>query len=256
MYNSGTKAKRITMLASYLRAAILSLVLFAGAAFPALADELADFNAAVEEASAHNRVAIGYLRTGNADLASLELDRLRAAWGELTKRFAGKRPAVFDGNKLYVTTLTDVSTRLVTADLMLNSGRPDAARQSLEGVRSDLHALRKSAGIEVLADCIFDSNKAAAAFMAYDVPELDWSKPGIANAVAETATAYAGVLNRCDGMAGEAVGKNPEFRRLIDDAKSELAKVAHAIEHHDTSQLHRIDGSLRAIDNLLAFLFG
>jgi hypothetical protein len=31
----------------------------------------------VEAASAHNRVAIGYLRTGNADLASLEIDRLR-----------------------------------------------------------------------------------------------------------------------------------------------------------------------------------
>jgi len=243
------------MSASYLRAAILSLVLLAGAAFPALADDLADFNAAVEQVSAHNRVAIGYLRTGNADLASLELDRLRAAWGELTKRFS-KRPAVFDGNKLYVTTLTDVSTRLVTADLMLNSGRADAARQSLEGVRGDLYALRKSAGIEVLADCIFDSNKAAAAFMAYDVPELDWSKPGVANAVGETAAAYAGVLNRCDGMASEAVRSNPEFRRLIDDAKTELAKVPHAIEHHDASQLHRIVGSLRAIDNLLAFLFG
>ena len=244
------------MLASYLRAAILSLILFAAAPLPALADELADFNASVEEVSAHNRVAIGYLRTGNVDLASLELDRLRAAWGELNKRFAGKRPAVFDGNKLYVTALTDISTRLIAADLMLKSGRPDAVRQSLEGVRGDLYALRNSAGITVLADCIFDSNKAAASFMAYDVPEFDWGKPGIANAVAETAAAYSAVLYRCDGIASEAVRKNPEFRRLIDEAKTELAKVPHAVEHRDAAQLHRIVGSLRAIDNLLAFLFG
>ncbi len=50
----------------------------------ARADDLSDFNAAVESASAHNRVAIGYLRTGNVDLASLEIERLRDAWGKLT----------------------------------------------------------------------------------------------------------------------------------------------------------------------------
>ena len=48
-----------------------------GGAFAAKADDLADFNAAIESASAHNRVAIGYLRTGNEDLASLEIDHAR-----------------------------------------------------------------------------------------------------------------------------------------------------------------------------------
>lgn len=244
------------MLASAIRAAILGLVLLSGAASLVAADDLTDFNAAVEATEAHNRVAIGYLRTGNSDLASLELDRLRAAWSELTKRFAGKRPAAFNDSKLYVTTLTDISTRLVTADLMLNSGRLDAARQSLDGVRGDLYALRKSAGIKVLADCIFDSNKAAAAFMTYDTPQLDWSKPGTGPAIAEKASAYAGVLDRCHSLASEAVRKDPEFRRLIEEAKTELAKVPHAVETRDASQLHRIVGSLRALDNLLAFRFG
>jgi hypothetical protein len=49
----------------------------------AFADDLGDFNAAVEAAAAHNRIAIGYLRTGNVDLASIELDRLRAAWAQV-----------------------------------------------------------------------------------------------------------------------------------------------------------------------------
>ena len=125
------------------------------AAGAARADDLSDFNAAAEAAEAHNRVAIGYLRTGNADLASLEIDRLREAWGKLG---AVKRPAVFDG-KLYVAMLTDASMRLVTADMLLNSGRPDNARQALEAIRADLYNLRKSAGIVVLSDCIRDSNK-------------------------------------------------------------------------------------------------
>ena len=41
--------------------AVLGLALLAG---PASAGDLADFNAAVEKAAGHNRVAIGYLRTG------------------------------------------------------------------------------------------------------------------------------------------------------------------------------------------------
>ncbi len=75
------------------RVAYLTIALLGGNS--ARADDLDDFNAAVEAASAHNRVAIGYLRTGNIDLASLEIDRLRDAWARFTERFSGKRPDAF-----------------------------------------------------------------------------------------------------------------------------------------------------------------
>jgi hypothetical protein len=242
------------MLFRLARAACLALALVAGAA--AKADDLADFNTAVEAAAAHNRVAIGYLRTGNVDLASLEIDRMRADWSKLVQRFSGHRPAAFDGNVLYAKTLVGISARLVGADLLLKSGHLDGARQSLEAVRGDLYALRKSAHVVVLADCIRDSNKAAAAFLAYDKPGLDWSKPGAGRAVAEKAAAYSSVLDRCDAIASDTLRKSPAFRRLIDTAKNELAKVPQAVKNRNTSQLHRIGGSLRAIDNLLAFRYG
>ena len=234
-------------------AACLALLLCVGAA---RADDLADFNAAVEAAAAHNRVAIGYLRTGNVDLASLELDRLRAAWSQLSQHFAGKRPTAFDGNVLYAKTLVGINARLVGADLLLKSGHLDGARQSLEAVRSDLYALRQSAHVAVLADCILDSNKAAAAFMAYDKPDLNWNEPGTGPAVAEKAANYAKVLTRCDAMANETVRKSSTFRRLIDEAQTELAKVPDAVANHNTAKLHRIYGSLRAINNLLTFHYG
>ena len=140
---------------------------------PAHADDLADFNAAVEAASAHNRVAIGYLRTGNVDLAGLEVDRLRAAWAKVAER---KRPAAFDDNKLYVAMMTDIATRLVTADMMLNMGKPEVARDALLGIRDDLYTLRKSAGIVVLADCVRDANEAMDRLMVYNDRALDWDK--------------------------------------------------------------------------------
>jgi hypothetical protein len=237
----------------FARIACLAFVLIAGAA---KADELADFNAAVEAAEAHNRVAIGYLRTGNIDLASLEIDRLRVSWGKLNERFAGKRPAIFDGNKYYVVAMTDIATRLVTADLMLNINHSDVARQALLAIRNDLYKLRKSAGITVLADCIYDANATMDALMGYNDRDLDWSKPEIRHDIASAATAYGALLDRCDGIAGQTVRQNPEFRRLIDGAKASLMLIPKAIATRDSDLLHRVLIELRSFDNLLSFRFG
>ena len=247
------------MLVCLARGAILSLALLAGTVAGnngAWAGDLADFNAAVEDASAHNRVAIGYLRTGNADLASLEIDRLRAAWGQLAARFAGKRPDAFDGNPLYANIWTGMSARLVAADLMLKTGRPEAAIQSLNGIRGDLYALRKASGIVVLADCVRDANTVMDALMVYDDRALDFTKPETRYGVANKASIYGYLLERCDGIANDPVRSAPEFRRLVDGARAGLALVPKAIATRDADLLHRVLIELRSFDNLLAFRFG
>jgi len=229
----------------------LAFLVFALAAAPARADDLADFNAAIEQAAAHNRVAIGYLRTGNVDLASVELDRLRQAFEQVTAR---KRPAVFD-SKLYVKTMTDIAMRLVTADMLLNMGKPDNARTSLIAVRDDLYDLRKSAHVEVLADCVRDAGDAMDALMVYNDRDLDFAKPGVGVDLAAKAEAYGKTLARCDGMADPDVRREGEFRRLIDGAKASLAQMPKAIETHDANLVHRLLIELRSFDNLLAFRF-
>jgi hypothetical protein len=243
------------MLVSFARTAILGFALWFGAG-AAFAGDLADFNAAVEKAAGYNRVAIGYLRTGNSDLASLELDRLRTAWSALTEHFAGKRPDAFDGNALYSTTLVGISTRLVAADMMLKSGRADAASQSLNAIRGDLYELRKASGIVVLADCVRDANGVADQIMVYNDRDLDWTKSSTRFGIANKASIYGYVLDRCDGIAGATVHNSPEFRRLVDGARAGLALIPKAIATRDTNLLHRILIELRSFDNLLAFRFG
>jgi hypothetical protein len=245
------------MLASTARAAFLALALGAVAAdSPAFAGELADFNVAVERAEAHNRVAVGYLRTGNIDLASLEVDRLREAWAKLNERFAGKRPSIFDGNAYYIIAMTDIATRLITADLMLHTGHPDVTRQALLAIRNDLYKLRRSAGITVLADCVYDANNAMDALMGFDGRELDWKSADTSFDIAGKTAVYDYLLSRCDSMADEAVRKDPEFRRLIDGARASMKFIPQAIAEHDTDLLHRVLIELRSFDNLLAFRFG
>jgi hypothetical protein len=243
------------MLASLARIAALALTMLASQG-AARAGDLADFNAAVEKAAGHNRVAIGYLRTGNSDLAALELERLRDAWRALTARFAGKTPDAFDGNPLYGTMLVNINARLVGADMMSKSGRADATMQSLNAIRGDLYDLRKSSGIVVLADCVRDANAAADAIMAYDDNALDWSKPQVRFGIASKASIYGYVLARCDGIASATVHNSPEFRRLVDGAKAGLDLIPTAINTRDTNLLHRILIELRSFDNLLAFRFG
>ncbi|HZP79001.1 MAG TPA: hypothetical protein VFB45_22885 [Pseudolabrys sp.] len=233
--------------------AILALVLVAGSA---VAGDLADFNAAVETAASHNRVAAGYLRTGNVDLASVELDRFKDAWNTLVERFAGKPPDAFAGNPLFASTLIGVRARIVAANLMIDSRRPDSARDALTAVREDLSKLRRSSGIVLLADCVLDANKAMDTLFIFNDRKLDWAKPEIAFDIAAGAGIYGHELARCDRMASEDIKNNPEFRRLIDGALGSLRLVPKAVATHDADMLHRILIELRSFDNLLAFRFG
>src|SRR5882757_275097 len=93
---------------------------------PMLADDLAGFNAAIEDVASHSRAALGYLHNRNGDLAAVELERMRDAWGTFAERFGRDRPERFRANARYVTMLVDVPTRIVAAAIMINFGRPDA----------------------------------------------------------------------------------------------------------------------------------
>jgi hypothetical protein len=235
---------------------MLGLCLTAASFGLALAGELADFNAAVEKAVSHHRVALGYLRTGNNDLAAREIAHMKLAWSAVVDRFGAKRPDAFDGNEHYVATLTDVSTRIVAATIMLDSGRPDSARGSLLPVREALSKLRRSSGIYLLPDCVLEANVAMDALFAFRDEPPDWSKPSMRFAVAARATAYGEALKRCDRMAPKDVRVDAQFRRLVDGALAGLALVPRAIARRDGELLHRILIELRSFDNLIAFRYG
>ncbi|MFZ1193916.1 MAG: hypothetical protein WAN49_00585 [Pseudolabrys sp.] len=190
------------------RVACLALALSGGVA---RGDDLADFNAAVEAVSAHNRVAIGYLRTGNADLASLEIDRLRDFWNRLNERFSGKRPNAFEGNALYGKLFTAVNARLVGADIMLKTGRLDAASDALNSVRRDLYDLRKASGVVVLADCVRDANATMDALMIYNDRAIDWDKSEIRSGLAQKATSYDGFLTVVTGLQARRCARPLSF---------------------------------------------
>lgn len=226
-----------------LRMAVLALAVLAA---PARADDLSDFHAAVEVAMNHHRVAAGYLRTGNIDLAVLEIEGLREAWGKVSTL---PRPAAFRDQERYTATMLDIAARLIGAKLVLDVGRADVARESLDAVRRSISELRRASGVTVLADCVLDANVSMDALFAHD-GRPDWES------VAAGAESYQATLKRCDGMAPASIRNHAEFRRLIDGALASLAQMPKAVETRDTELLHRLLIELRSFDHLLAFRYG
>lgn len=233
-------------LASWLKHAACMAALWLACLAPAHADDLDDFNRAVEAAMSHHRVASGYLRTGNFELATLEIDGLREAWAKVSTL---PRPAAFRDQDRYTGTILQVAAQLVGISLVLNLGRPDVARESLDKIRRQLSDLRRESGVTVLADCVLDANIAMDALMATE-RQPDW------DSAAAGGESYATTLRRCDGMAPRGVRDHAEFRRLIDGALASLAQFPKAIETRDAELLHRLMIELRSFDNLLAFRYG
>lgn len=225
-----------------LRMAVLATLLAA----PAQAGDLDDFHRAVEAAMNHRRVAAGYLRTGNIDLAVLEIEGLREAWGKVSVL---PRPAAFRSQERYTAVMLEVAASLIGTTLVLNLGRADVARDSLDAIRKSLSELRRQNGVTVLADCVLDANVAMDALFAHDA-KPDWES------VAAGSESYRATLQRCDGMAPPTIRGRAEFRRLIDGALASLAQMPKAVEARDGDLLHRLLIELRSFDNLLAFRYG
>lgn len=219
-------------------------------------DDLDAFNAAVEAASAHHRVTLGYLRTGNLDFAVLELERMAEAWRAVTARFGSARPAAFNGNEKYAGTLLDVSTQIVAAHMLLSAGRPESAQSALRAIRQALAEMRRASAVHVLADCVFDANELMNRSMTTGPGKPDLANQDLRAKLARAAADYLDALQRCEALAPPATKNDPSFRRLVDGAAASLSLWPKAIEAQDSDLLYRLLIELRSFDHLLAFRYG
>jgi hypothetical protein len=205
---------------------------------------------------AHNRTAIDYLHAGDVVLAAREVEQLRMAWRKLNNRFAGNRPAAFKDDRNYGIAMTDIGTRLVTADLMIKTGHSDVARTALNALRNDLYKLRKSAGIETLSDCIRDSGTMLHALTGYDPDEIDWDNAQVRADIAAKGAGYSHALAGCDALAGGPAHSDDDFRHLIDNGRKAAALIEKAIATRDGKLLQQIFTQLHAVDKVLQARFG
>lgn len=108
----------------------------------ARADDNAGFVTALDITTQHSRAALAHLRAGDVPLAVMEIARLRESFSLLMERYGAARRAAVDDKTAYATTVVDVPLRIVTAQMMIDFGRPDIAANSLLAVCRSLGSLR------------------------------------------------------------------------------------------------------------------
>jgi hypothetical protein len=133
----------IASLASRLRLplAVAVVLLAAWLASPVMADELADFRAAVAQASAQYRAAMTTLDTRGREEASAAVQRFRESWQVVIDRFGANRPAAFADDEQYPALFMLVDARIVGALIVIDIGSRDAARHALEPIAETLAQL-------------------------------------------------------------------------------------------------------------------
>lgn len=188
--------------------------------------------AADEAVLSDRRLAAGYLRTGNGDLAALALERLQRAL-----------PAAH-------------ATRAKTAVDAIDAGDLAAAAAATEALAVDLAEARRAAGVRVLADCVREFSAVYATLDTHRTRAPDLADTALRTAIAAAARESDAAVARCDGEAPAAVKSDADFRRLVDGSRSSLGRIPEAVAAGDAELLHRFLIELRAYEQLLRFRYG
>jgi hypothetical protein len=112
---------------------------------PGRTDDLADFHAAVAQASAQYRIAMSTLETRGRDEAAAAVHRFREAWQSIIDRFGANPPAAFANDEQYAGMFLQVDMRLVSALIVIDIGSREAARDALAPIQETLTQLSKRA---------------------------------------------------------------------------------------------------------------
>jgi hypothetical protein len=230
-----------------MRAGFLGLAILALGIGIAIGAELTPAQRALFEGfSSHRRVAIGYLRTGNADLGAIEIEKLIDRWKADVASLGQVEPPL---KAALDTAIREVRTGLALAD----KGDLEAARVALEQAGVSLRTWRGANGIRLFSDCI---NDVSAAYEKLDAHRGAQALAERRNSIAAAASETEATLIRCEREADSGVRTDPDFRRLLEGFLNSLRQVSDALRDNDAAYFHRLIIEQRSFERLLAFRFG
>lgn len=237
-------------------ASALVWYVFAGSAHKAAANDLVAFNGAVDRSYGHFRVAAAYLRTGNAALASLELEDAEAAWRVDVLPFADNVPPVFDGDPAFADDLSAIHSRLTEMLREANAGGTDSAYARSADVRAALSGLYRRNGFFRLSDCLWDLTQAMDDLWTYRHEPPDMNDRTAVIELSERIGAFDWIVNLCVALAPETTRGDDRFQRLTESLMGSIVAVRDAARDGDAARLISVLREQRSIERLLVMNFG
>lgn len=238
-----------------LRNVILSAFLI-GASSAVSAGELGTFNQQVADAYAPYRSAMFYLRTGNPDVAFLDLAMASERWQSVVDRFAATAPDAFAEDKDFATTLSRVERAFDAGKNALDTGDEEAATAALATIRTDLSDLRRRNGLRAYSDCIDDMNAAMDRLWTFRHKPPAFDQADQINAVKREAAVTEFLYRRCYETAPAEFKERDTFKRLFEGSLTSLPLIFGALDRGNEAQLINILRELRSFDRMIWLEFG
>ena len=238
------------------RLLLVATLLTAGISGPAGASPLSDFLAQSTAAYGHYRGAVNYLRTGNIDLAALELESAGEKWAALAARFAAAPPDAFADDPAWRDVLDGVGDRLKGGLDEIDANRADQAAETLAPIRAMLGDLRRRNNVRVFSDRVDELSAAMDRLWRFRKAPPDFNVPETRRSLRAETAVLGYLLDRCRAEAPQDIAGTPEFERLVDGALEAIERMWRAIDTADTAFLINTLRELKSFETILYLRFG
>jgi len=229
---------------------------FFGTAPTAKSATIHEFNDAVYDAYGYYRQALFYLRTGNPQVASIELEELTAHWKAIVERFADSPPDVYSADPKWRNTILDIDKRTAGGLKAALNNEAKAARKLLLPVRTMLSDLRRRNGVINFSDYVDKANAAFNELWKFRHNPPDFESQDQVDKLRRVLSITNYWIERCRDNASANIQDKPEFKRLIQTSLHAFNRIWGAIAEKKADIIISVLRGQRSTDRLLFLHFG
>jgi hypothetical protein len=235
---------------------LLAVVLVGFAQAQTSNDPPQDYFAAKQGAYRYYRSAWFYLRTGNVDLAAMELSFFVRGWDEIQSRFSEAPPGPFADDPLWRAGLAEIDALAADGMAALEAGDPEAAKASLAAIPRVMAAIRARNGVVTFSDAVDALTQAMESLWRYRDEAADFDDAAIMTDLSEGAAGLRAAFGRVRDEAPDDVAFDDQFLRLVNDSDAAVERLEDALAARDQGALVGALRELRSFERLLWLNFG
>jgi hypothetical protein len=235
---------------------LLAAALVSAPCAQATADDLQDFFEAKQNAYRYYRSAWFYLRTGNTDLAALELSFFVRGWQEIRLRFSEAPPGPFGNDPHWAEGAAEIGAMAADGMAALEAADAEAAKSSLKGIPRVMAEIRARNGVVTFSDAVDSLTYAMESLWRFRHETADFDDEATVTEISDGTARLRAAFDRLRNDAPDDVAFDDQFLRLVNDSDAAVERLEDALMARDQRALVDALRELRSFERLLWLNFG